>query len=238
MPTAHTSVDPTTSLPAELPQLTRVAAYYLLAVTFYTMIWSVTRCIRITVSLFSPSSSFQVRSFVHPLLCHPPRPKSGSKEALVLCWHALHSCVGSLNGTTLLGMRARAKVEESGDTTVYAQQGGRYLSTRLSVSWLTSPSDPSLIFVRDAADVISDIILLTAPLKLLSALGDPILRRRLIAIFSTSIVTTIVSLVHAAYIITDGGPKVIIAALVEVRILLPSLTNANFFFHDYRIVAR
>ncbi len=67
-----------------------------------------------------------------------------------------------------------------------------------------------------AADVIADLILIIAPLKLLSGLEDVGLRHRLMLIFSTCIVTTIVSLVHAAYILTLGGVKVVIAALVEV----------------------
>jgi hypothetical protein len=67
---------------------------------------------------------------------------------------------------------------------------------------------------------------------LLSGLEDKVLRRRLMVIFSTCIITTIVSLVHAAYILTMGGVKVVIAAIVEVgtRFLsggqLTMLTNA------------
>lgn len=40
---------------------------------------------------------------------------------------------------------------------------------------------------------------------------------RLMVIFSTCIVTTIVSLVHAVYILNYGGKKVVIVALVEVN---------------------
>lgn len=54
------------------------------------------------------------------------------------------------------------------------------------------------------------------PLTLFLTLQDKWLRTRLSLIFSTCIVTTIVSLVHAAYIFEDGGPKVTISALVEV----------------------
>jgi hypothetical protein len=66
------------------------------------------------------------------------------------------------------------------------------------------------------ADIIADLILIIAPLQLLQGLQDKQLRRRLMLIFSTCIVTTIVSLVHAAYILKLGGPKVVVAALVEV----------------------
>ena len=77
------------------------------------------------------------------------------------------------------------------------------------------------------ADIIADGILLIAPLRLLCALMDKMLRRRLMLIFSTCIVTTIVSLVHAAYIIKNGGPKILVAAVVEVRIHLIILILAD-----------
>ncbi|KAH8835080.1 hypothetical protein DL96DRAFT_1572760 [Flagelloscypha sp. PMI_526] len=64
-------------------------------------------------------------------------------------------------------------------------------------------------------DVIIDGILIVAPLTLLKTLQDRTLRRKLAIIFSTCVVTTIVSLVHAAYIISNGGIKVVISAIVE-----------------------
>lgn len=42
-------------------------------------------------------------------------------------------------------------------------------------------------------------------------------RIRLIAIFSSTIATTAVSLVHAAYIIMFGGLPEILTAIIEVR---------------------
>lgn len=45
-------------------------------------------------------------------------------------------------------------------------------------------------------------------------------RRRLMFIFSTSVVTTVVSLVHAALIFEDAGIKVVIAAMVENAVSL------------------
>ncbi|KAF7342290.1 hypothetical protein MVEN_01817200 [Mycena venus] len=44
---------------------------------------------------------------------------------------------------------------------------------------------------------------------------DKGMRRKLTIIFSTCVVTTIVSLVHAAYIVRNGHEKVIISAVVE-----------------------
>ena len=47
-------------------------------------------------------------------------------------------------------------------------------------------------------------------------LQDRWLRHRLTMIFSTSIITSIVTIVHAIYILNRGGPKIVIVALVEV----------------------
>jgi hypothetical protein len=109
---------------------------------------------------------------------------------------------------------------------VQTEQGGCYLSTHLSVSSILDllPAR-SLISTDDPADVISDAILIVAPLQILNGLLDKVLRRRLLVIFSTCIATTVVSLVHAAYIITDGGTKIIIAALVEV--IAPTPRNSR-----------
>ena len=76
-----------------------------------------------------------------------------------------------------------------------------------------------LIFLKPkAADVVADLILHIAPLKVFRILTDRSLRRRLMIIFSTCIATTIVSLVHAAYVLGNGRIQDLISALVEVRI--------------------
>jgi hypothetical protein len=74
------------------------------------------------------------------------------------------------------------------------------------------------------SDILADLALIILPIRLIRGIKDKRLRWRLIFIFSTSIVTTIVSLVHAAYIISRGGIPVVISALVEDCM---SLTVAN-----------
>ncbi|KAJ7068906.1 hypothetical protein B0H15DRAFT_793969 [Mycena belliarum] len=64
-------------------------------------------------------------------------------------------------------------------------------------------------------DVIADTVLLLAPVPLFRQLADRALRRKLTLIFSTCVVTTVVSLVHASFILRNGGIKVLITALVE-----------------------
>jgi len=69
--------------------------------------------------------------------------------------------------------------------------------------------------VQLVTDILADLFLLLSPLRVLVYLQDKGLRRKLMIIFSTCLVTTVVSLVHAAFILTTGGIKVIISALVE-----------------------
>ncbi|KAF8630189.1 hypothetical protein AX15_003066 [Amanita polypyramis BW_CC] len=64
-------------------------------------------------------------------------------------------------------------------------------------------------------DLLADGTLLIVPMFLFSIISDGSLRYRLMVIFSTCIITTVVSLVHTIYVLTTGGIKVEIAALVE-----------------------
>ncbi|KAJ6480040.1 hypothetical protein DFH09DRAFT_1379020 [Mycena vulgaris] len=64
-------------------------------------------------------------------------------------------------------------------------------------------------------NVISDSILLFAPLPLFRSLLDKSLGHKLTLIFSTCVVTTIVSLVHATFILQDQDFKIPISGLVE-----------------------
>jgi hypothetical protein len=114
------------------------------------------------------------------------------------------------------------------------------------VSAYTLPSVLRLRFCLlsvPTADILADLSLILLPIRLIRGIKDKRLMWRLIFIFSTSseyllppkptkpkrktffsVVTTIVSLVHAAYIISRGGIPVIISALVEDCM---SLTVAN-----------
>ncbi|KAJ7922281.1 hypothetical protein B0H13DRAFT_1865867 [Mycena leptocephala] len=65
------------------------------------------------------------------------------------------------------------------------------------------------------ADIIADSILLLAPLPLFRNLIDKSLGYKLTLLFSSCVVTTIVSLVHAAFILTHHKMKIFISAMVE-----------------------
>jgi hypothetical protein len=66
------------------------------------------------------------------------------------------------------------------------------------------------------ADIAADFILMVVPIKLFQDILEKGLRRRLMLIFSASIMTTVVSLVHKGYILAHGEIRNLIAAGVEV----------------------
>lgn len=74
-------------------------------------------------------------------------------------------------------------------------------------------------------DAVADLLLLGLPIKLFFVLQDKWLRHRLTVIFSTCIITSIVAIVHAIYILNRGGPKIVIVGLVEAS---TSLIVCNF----------
>ncbi|KAI0050480.1 hypothetical protein FA95DRAFT_1570553 [Auriscalpium vulgare] len=170
--------------PAELSKTNRVAAYYLMAATFYTIIWSARTSILFSIIRIDPD----------------PQMRRRLKWLAALFIAALVFFL-----TQLLWVCEPMH------------------------AWKNLPS-PQCHLTKEVAicqlvsDIIADILLITLPLRLIHGIKDKGLRRRLIFIFSTSIVTTIVSLVHAAYIITIGGKNVLISALVEDCM---SLTVAN-----------
>ncbi|KIP09640.1 hypothetical protein PHLGIDRAFT_34292, partial [Phlebiopsis gigantea 11061_1 CR5-6] len=78
------------------------------------------------------------------------------------------------------------------------------------------PLDKQVAICQLVTDILADLLLIAAPLRLIWGMSaEDGTRKRLMVIFSTSLVTTIVSLVHAALILSDAGAKVVIAALVE-----------------------
>ncbi|KIL59946.1 hypothetical protein M378DRAFT_962454 [Amanita muscaria Koide BX008] len=64
-------------------------------------------------------------------------------------------------------------------------------------------------------DILADGTLLVAPMLLFRELHDRRMRLRLSAIFSTCVITTIVSIVHASLVLSNAGPAVAYAGVVE-----------------------
>ncbi|KAF8526666.1 hypothetical protein BU17DRAFT_20676, partial [Hysterangium stoloniferum] len=160
---------------ADLSRLNRVAAYYILAVTFYATIWSARLSILFSMIRLDHSEKRRRRLFY-------------------------------VAGLYLLVV------------VILASQ--LFWVCELEPGWKDKPIpqcilNEQVVICQLVSDIIADLILIIVPLKLLAGLQDQKLRIRLIFIFSTSIVTTIVSLVHAAYILKNGRIEVLISALVE-----------------------
>ncbi|KAJ7922315.1 hypothetical protein B0H13DRAFT_1707824 [Mycena leptocephala] len=88
--------------------------------------------------------------------------------------------------------------------------------------WVCEPNlsascelSPQVGICQIVTDFIADSILLLAPLPLFRTLIDKSLGYKLTLLFSTCVVTTIVSLVHSAFILTDDDKKILISAIVE-----------------------
>ncbi|TFK34018.1 hypothetical protein BDQ12DRAFT_657234 [Crucibulum laeve] len=115
----------------------------------------------------------------------------------------------------------------------------------MSSKWKNEPTpqcklDSQVAIFQLVSDILADLVLLISPLRLFYTILDKRLRRRLSIIFSTCIITTIVSLVHGVYIITTPGYRVLIVAYVEDSISLivcniPILTS--FLLHRKEVSA-
>ncbi|KAF9077176.1 hypothetical protein BDP27DRAFT_1254160 [Rhodocollybia butyracea] len=161
--------------PQTMSKLSQVAAYYLMAITFYTVIWGSRISIIYSVIRIDSSRSrrmlYVAISVVYFL------------AALIMIIQLFWVC-------------------EPMPSWKEARNPQCPLTTQVAVAQLVT-------------DILADLFLLVAPLTVLKHLQDKALRKKLIMIFSTCLVTTVVSLVHATFILTTGGIKVIISALVE-----------------------
>jgi len=97
------------------------------------------------------------------------------------------------------------------------------------------PLDKQIVVCQLVSDVISDCILIAAPIKLFRDILDKGLRRRLMLIFSAAIMTTIVASVHAVYILTHQKIQNLIAATIEISV---SLIVCNFPVFAVAIIFR
>ncbi|KAG2347248.1 hypothetical protein BDR05DRAFT_876797 [Suillus weaverae] len=70
-------------------------------------------------------------------------------------------------------------------------------------------------------DVLADVVLIVAPFCLIYKVRlSKSQKVRILSVFSTSAITTIVSLTHAYYIVAGGGLKEVMAAVVEASMSL------------------
>lgn len=170
--------------PSDLSRLSRIAAYYLMAVTFYTVIWSARISILFSIIRIDPDPVMRRRS---------KWLAAGFVAAVGFLLAQLFWTCENIHG-----WKNKASPQ--------------------------CPLPKQIAICQLVTDIIADLSLILLPIRLIRGIKDKSLRRRLLFIFSTSIITTIVSLFHAAYIISTGGIPVVISALVEDCM---SLTVAN-----------
>jgi hypothetical protein len=170
--------------PSDLSHLNRIAAYYLMAVTFYTVIWSARISILFSIIRIDPDPIMRYRL----------------KWLAAAFVAAIAGLLAQLFGTCehLHGWKNKPSPQ--------------------------CPLPKQVAILQLITDVLADLSLILLPIRLIRGIKDRRLRWRLLFIFSTSIATTIVSLVHAALIISRGGIPGVISALVEDCM---SLTVAN-----------
>jgi hypothetical protein len=92
--------------------------------------------------------------------------------------------------------------------------------------WKTQPHPQcnlgrSVAITQMITDVLSDFFLIFAPFFFIYNVRLSRAQKvRILSVFSTSAITTVVSLTHAYYIFSGGGTKVLMAAMVEASISL------------------
>jgi len=166
--------------PEQLSKVNRVAAYYILAASFYGVIWSA----RLSI-LFSVI-----------------RIESDPRRQRVMVW------VGVVFVAALFFFVAQL-----------------LWVCEPEPRWKDLPS-PQCTLARQVpicqviSDVLADLFLIIAPIRTFRKLRDQKLRRRLVVIFSTIIITSIVSLIHAALIFEGFGNPVLLAGVAEDSVSL------------------
>ncbi|KAF5380612.1 hypothetical protein D9615_004632 [Tricholomella constricta] len=162
------------------PRKAMVAAYYLMAAPFYTVVWFARLSILFSIIRIDPSAA---------------------RRRLLLIIAVLFFITTVVLVTQLFWV------------------------CEPEPSW-KNENNPQCVLTRQVVvlqlvtDILADAILIIAPLRLLRNLNDKKLRRRLTVIFSTCLITTIVSLVHAAFIFVHAGPEEVMAAIVEDNVSL------------------
>ncbi|GLB38699.1 putative expressed protein [Lyophyllum shimeji] len=157
------------------PKRAMVAVYYLMAATFYTIVWFARLSILFSIIRIDPCAR---------------------RRRLLLIISVFFLLTTVVLVTQLFWV---------------CEPEPRWKEQNSPYCYLTR----QVVVLQVVTDIVSDSILIVAPLRLVRSLHDRKLPRRLTIIFSTCLITTIVSLVHAAFIFTRAGHNEVIAAIVE-----------------------
>ncbi|KAG1794459.1 uncharacterized protein HD556DRAFT_1370700, partial [Suillus plorans] len=176
------------------PQDTRIALYYMVAQSFYAVVWTSRLSILFTVVRLTVPGTYIRKALI------------STAVTFSVVWALLFS---------QLWWVCEAKSD-----------------------WKRQPHPQcdigrSVAIAQIITDVLGDAVLIFTPFSLIYRvrLSSP-QKIRVLAVFSASMITTIVSLVHAYYIFSSGGTKVIMAAIVEasVSLIVANLSVVIAFF--------
>jgi len=208
-----------------------VMRYYLMITTFYLVVWYVGRVSwsRLYTELHS-SHILQAIPTLHPLLGYTNWPQQNTEIRVVDRRDHIRVRLRILDRSAILDLRTRKRMENMAGATVRAIWASRNHSAHMCAHVLLKLSWHWDSF-STAVDTIADLLVLVVPLQLLYVLQDRWLRSRLMIIFSTCMLTTIVSLVHAIFILTLKGPAIVIVALLAVRLSYQPKTHKSFWHY-------
>ena len=88
-----------------------------------------------------------------------------------------------------------------------------------------------IIITVFTADVVADVFLLSTSLHLFVVIQDKALRIRLSSVFSTCVLTTVVSFVNSSFILNSEGTRVTVVAVVEVHKISFSCKSLTIEWH-------
>ncbi|KAG1827973.1 hypothetical protein EV424DRAFT_1536972 [Suillus variegatus] len=176
------------------PQDTRIALYYMVAQSFYAVVWTSRLSILFTVVRLAAPGTYIRKALISTAI------------TFGVVWALLFS---------QLWWVCEAKSD-----------------------WKRQPHPQcnigrSVAIAQIITDVLGDAVLIFAPFSLIYRVGLSSPQKiRVLAVFSASMITTIVSLVHAYYIFSSGGTKVIMAAIIEasMSLIVANLSVVVAFF--------
>ncbi|KAG6853787.1 hypothetical protein C0991_001376 [Blastosporella zonata] len=186
--------------PTHLSYTTRVGMYYVLSQGFYGVIWTARLSILFSVIRITPPSN--VRQMLYGLV-----------GTFVLVWAILFAQVFWV---------CELEPDWKESLTPQCALGRNVAIAQLISAFHTSAHVSSAMLTQAlSGDIYADFTLIVAPLRLLWNLGvSRSQKNRLILVFSSSIVTSVASLIHAYYVLRVGGLDEVFVAIIEICVSL------------------
>ncbi|XP_006457554.1 hypothetical protein AGABI2DRAFT_123411 [Agaricus bisporus var. bisporus H97] len=180
------------------------AWYYMVAVTFFCALWSARLSILLSLIRINPfpgqRSKLKIIAIIFPVV------------PLLLILQCILTCIPEHHWNT----EDTIPVCSLNDANAICQLIGPYIAVQYVSLSLRNVHQ----FKKPTADVLADGVLLYVPTRLLMILSDKTLRTRLILIFSTCIITSLVGLAHVVETFKSEYGARIYTAIIENNIAL------------------